>query len=130
VRNSANVPGVDAQKQPDAAVPEGAGSLAAGVVTAVDVPSLVRLFRCQGRMSQREFAALAGVPRSTIDGLEAGRCEPKLSTLLRLAELAGCRFALVNVRRSDADRMPDGLRLDERREAAHPRCRRPISSAR
>lgn len=57
---------------------------------------MIRLFRERRRMSQREFAELAGVPKSTIDRWEAGRCEPRLSTLARLAKLAGCRFVLVD----------------------------------
>lgn len=77
-----------------------------------DVGTLLRLLRARLKCSQREFAELAGVPRSTVDRLESGRCQAKLDTLLRLTSLAGCRLVLLDQdgRRVRADEERDRLR--------------------
>lgn len=50
---------------------------------------LVRSLRCRTGWSQRALAAKAGVPQPTIAEIEAGRREPSLSLLGRLAEATG-----------------------------------------
>ncbi|MGD0881023.1 MAG: helix-turn-helix transcriptional regulator [Acidimicrobiales bacterium] len=50
---------------------------------------LVRDLRRRAGWSQRELAAKAGVPQPTIAEIEAGRREPSLSLLGRLAEATG-----------------------------------------
>lgn len=47
-------------------------------------------------LSQRELAARAGVPKSTVADLEAGRVEPGLRTLERLLEVAGLRLEVLD----------------------------------
>jgi transcriptional regulator with XRE-family HTH domain len=50
---------------------------------------LVRDLRRRGGLSQRALAAEAGVPQPTIAEIEAGRREPSISLLSRLAEATG-----------------------------------------
>jgi transcriptional regulator with XRE-family HTH domain len=71
----------------------------------MDLGPVVRMLRRRRRLNQREFAAIAGVPRSTIDRIESGRCDPRFSTMVRLAGAAGLRFVLVD--RKDREVVPD-----------------------
>ncbi|MGI5147097.1 GNAT family N-acetyltransferase [Plantactinospora sp. CA-294935] len=61
----------------------------------VDLGGLLRRLRRQADLSQRELAVLAGVPKSTISRIEAGRArDPKFRTVERLVLAAGGAFGL------------------------------------
>jgi len=55
----------------------------------VDVGAYLRAGRYVRGLSQRELARKAGVPRSTLDRIEAGRTDPRLSTLEKLFGVLG-----------------------------------------
>jgi len=57
---------------------------------------LLRRVRRQRDVSQRELAELAGLPKSTIGDIEAGRVVPLLSTLERALEAAGYHLDVVD----------------------------------
>jgi transcriptional regulator with XRE-family HTH domain len=46
--------------------------------------NLLRLARAKAGVSQAQMATLAGVPRSTVERIEAGTRQPSLSTLSKL----------------------------------------------
>ncbi len=73
----------------------------------MDALPLIDLFRTLRRfagLSQRELAAAAGVPATTVGRIEAGRVhDPRLRTVERLVLAAGWRLAAV----SDAGRLLD-----------------------
>ena len=52
----------------------------------MEISELLTNFRKSSKMSQKEFAELLGVPQTTWAGYELGKSEPKLSTLLLLAQ--------------------------------------------
>jgi transcriptional regulator with XRE-family HTH domain len=54
----------------------------------------VRDIRRRAGLSQRALAARAGVPQPTIAELEAGRREPSITLLSRLAEATGYELKL------------------------------------
>ena len=56
--------------------------------------SLVRDLRRRGGLSQRALAAGSGVPQPTIAEIEAGRREPSITLLSRLAEATGYELKL------------------------------------
>jgi transcriptional regulator with XRE-family HTH domain len=60
----------------------------------MDVPALLRVVRRLRRISQRELAALAQVPPSTIDRIEAGRSDPRVSTLTAILGAAGLELSV------------------------------------
>ncbi|MDW5327616.1 helix-turn-helix transcriptional regulator [Plantactinospora sp. KLBMP9567] len=61
----------------------------------LDLGGLLRKLRRQADLSQRELAVLAGVPKSTISRIEAGRArDPKFRTVERLVLAAGGTFGL------------------------------------
>lgn len=89
-----------------------------------DVPygDLVRAARRSADLSQRQLAARAGVPASSVGRVESGRVQPTLRLLARLLHAAGCE--LVVVRRCDGERpaaVHDGTLRDGqgRRYPAH-----------
>jgi transcriptional regulator with XRE-family HTH domain len=47
-------------------------------------------------VSQRELAERAGVPRSTLDRIEAGTTDPRLSTVTRLLAAVGFELLVTN----------------------------------
>jgi transcriptional regulator with XRE-family HTH domain len=55
----------------------------------IDVPATMRAARRKRRVSQRELAALAGVPRSTVERIEAGTSDPRTGTLAKLLTTIG-----------------------------------------
>ncbi|HZC70347.1 MAG TPA: helix-turn-helix transcriptional regulator [Jatrophihabitans sp.] len=59
----------------------------------MDVPALLRAARRLRRLSQRQLAELAGVPRSTVDRIEAGASDPRISTLEALLGAIGIELA-------------------------------------
>lgn len=79
----------------------------------MDIAALLRVVRRLRKMSQRELAALAGVPNSTIDRIEAGRSDPRLSTLVAILGAVGLELGvhvggrLVEVD-PDRERLADG----------------------
>ncbi len=75
----------------------------------MDVPALLRAARGVRKVSQRQLADLAGVPRSTLDRIEAGRSDPRVSTLVALVRALGYELAVCN----QQGRL---LRVDEVRE--------------
>jgi transcriptional regulator with XRE-family HTH domain len=75
----------------------------------VDVAAYLRAARGIRRMSQRRLADVVGVPRSTLDRIEAGNSDPRLSTLTRIFGALGYELTICSQR----DRP---LRLDETRE--------------
>ena len=48
------------------------------------------------RLSQRDLAALARIPRSTVDRVESGATDPRLSTLTELLACAGFRLVIAD----------------------------------
>jgi transcriptional regulator with XRE-family HTH domain len=64
---------------------------------------LLRLARHQTGLTQRQLAALAGVPQSMIAAYETGRREPSMPTLLKLINAAGLdlRMELVTLDNHD-----------------------------
>jgi len=75
----------------------------------MDVAAYLRAARGLRFVSQRDLAQLARVPRSTLDRIEAGTTDPRLSTLVRLFAALGFELLVCN---------PPGrpLRIDELRE--------------
>ncbi len=59
-----------------------------------DAGQMIRATRRTRRISQRELAALAGVPNSTVARIEAGRTVPRLDTVARLIHAAGYDLVL------------------------------------
>jgi transcriptional regulator with XRE-family HTH domain len=55
----------------------------------------LRTARRRADLSQRELAARAGLPRSTVARVECGQCDPRLSTVVRLVTAADCRLAVM-----------------------------------
>jgi len=62
----------------------------------VNADDVLRAVRRARRLSQRELAAHAGLPRSTIDRIEAGRTEPRLGTFEAILTSVGLRLAVTN----------------------------------
>ncbi len=63
----------------------------------MDPADLLRAVRWACNLSQRELAALAGTPTSTVDRIEAGRVrDPGIATLERLLAATGHAFAVVD----------------------------------
>jgi transcriptional regulator with XRE-family HTH domain len=60
----------------------------------MDPGELLRGIRSARRISQRELAQLAELPRSTVDRIEAGAVAPRFATMVRLLAATGYRFAL------------------------------------
>lgn len=58
----------------------------------------LRAIRLARRISQREFAEIAGLPRSTVDRIEAGTTDPRFSTFVRLSEAVGYYLVLMDHR--------------------------------
>ncbi len=54
----------------------------------------VRRLRIERGLSQQELAGRMGLPQSAIARLEAGRVEPRLSTLDRVAQTLGVELAV------------------------------------
>jgi transcriptional regulator with XRE-family HTH domain len=72
----------------------------------VDAARTLRAARRARAVSQRELAALAGVPRSTVARAESGQVAPSLGTLARLLGALGYRVVA-------ADRRGQLLELDD-----------------
>lgn len=62
----------------------------------MDPGRTVRAMRSVRRLSQREFAARAGVSPSTIDRIEAGRLDPRLGTFAALVRVAGYHLVVAD----------------------------------
>jgi transcriptional regulator with XRE-family HTH domain len=82
----------------------------------------IRAVRRTGRLSQRELAERAGVPRSTVERIESGASSPRLETFAGLVAAAGLELVVCNAdgRRVELDDSHDRL-LDRggRRFPAH-----------
>ena len=97
-----------------------------------EASAILRQLRRDGGLTQRDLAAKAGVPQSTIAEVEVGQREPSLTLLSRIAESAGQSIAirLVPLPRHSAvatantikDRLyenaGEGLSLDVREDGA------------
>lgn len=59
-----------------------------------EASEILRQLRRDSGLTQRELAAKAGVPQSTIAEVEAGRREPSLTLLSRITESAGWSIAV------------------------------------
>jgi transcriptional regulator with XRE-family HTH domain len=55
----------------------------------IDVPATLRAARRHRRLSQRELAEIAGVPRSTVDRIESGDSDPRVGTFAKLLAAIG-----------------------------------------
>ena len=62
----------------------------------MDPGDVLRAVRRARRVSQRELAAHAELPRSTIDRIEAGRTEPRLDTFEAILNSVGLKLAVTN----------------------------------
>jgi transcriptional regulator with XRE-family HTH domain len=89
------------------------------------VSAHLRMVRRIADLSQRELAARSGVPLMTISRIESGQTrDPRLSTLTRLVEAAGCRLAILDAldRDKEVGPLPDRRTLRDvrgRRFPAH-----------
>ena len=88
-----------------------------GEETASPAGAWLRAVRRSRRISQRELAELAQLPRSSIDRIEAGRVVPKLDTVERLLAVTGYELAVT-------DQHGRLLALDPERERRRDRARR------
>lgn len=74
----------------------------------MDVPATLRAARRTRRVSQRELAQHAGVPRQTLERIEAGHTDPRLGTLEKLLAPIGFQLTVCNthgrVLKIDAER--------------------------
>jgi transcriptional regulator with XRE-family HTH domain len=83
---------------------------------------MLRHARRRAGLTQRELSAKVGIPQETITRIEAGRADPRVTTLDRLLE--GCGFGLEHLPRLgigiDRTQIRELLRLapDERLELA------------
>lgn len=74
---------------------------------------LLRAARRSRRLSQRELAEHAGVPRSTVDRIESGRTDPRVGTFVAIMQavgyglLVGDRFGNLLVADDEHDRLRD-----------------------
>jgi transcriptional regulator with XRE-family HTH domain len=75
---------------------------------------LVRQVRRSGKLTQREFAALAEEPQSSICSLETGRNDPGVERVAHLVGALGCSLAVLPTRRrtvaAAAEAIYDALR--------------------
>ncbi|HZC71355.1 MAG TPA: helix-turn-helix transcriptional regulator [Jatrophihabitans sp.] len=62
----------------------------------MDFARLIRAARRRREVSQRELAELAGLPRTTIARIEAGRVEPRLRTFLGILAALGFELAVTD----------------------------------
>jgi predicted transcriptional regulator len=60
-----------------------------------DAPEALKRARVAARLSQGDLAARAGLSRMTVQKIEAGAIDPRLSTLLVLLRALGLDFLLV-----------------------------------
>lgn len=58
---------------------------------------MLRHARRRARLTQRQLAAKTGIPQETIARIEAGRADPRVTTLDRLLE--GCGYGLEHLPR-------------------------------
>lgn len=100
-------------------------------VRGVEIPApeygrVVRAARRARRVSQRELAAIAGVPVSTVARTEAAATTPRLQTFVALLDVLGYRLVVVDARNrplqpdDDHDQLVDaaGRRFPAHLEAA------------
>ncbi|SEP24458.1 Helix-turn-helix [Trujillonella endophytica] len=82
---------------------------------------LLRRIRRLADLSQRELAAGIGVPKSTLAAAETGRGGIDARVLVRAAELAGLRLALLDAAGAEIQAMAEGAVRDRngRRFPAH-----------
>jgi len=82
--------------------------------------TLLRHSRHRAGMTQRQLAAAAGTPQSTIGRIESGRLNPTLDNLRHLLRAAGHDLELAAVAGADEDRtlIRDRLRLTPAARAA------------
>ena len=83
----------------------------------MDTSTIIKAVRASTGLSQRAMAEAAGTSGPTIADYEAGRKEPRLSTLSRIAEAAGLELEL-RVVPSDHERALDRQRRLRRATAA------------
>jgi transcriptional regulator with XRE-family HTH domain len=57
---------------------------------------LIRAARRTQRMSQRELAAIASVPHSTIGRIEAGSVDPRVGTFVRVLRVLGYQVVVTD----------------------------------
>ncbi len=88
-----------------------------GTLRRMDIARTLRAARRARKVSQRELATLAGVPRSTIERVEAGRVAPGLVTAARL--LGSLGYELVA-----ADQRGEILELDDEHDRVRDRAGR------
>ena len=70
----------------------------------METAKLVGVARRLGRLSQRELAAIAGVPQSTVARIESGAIEPRSSTIDRILSSIGYGVGLEPLLTGDVDR--------------------------
>ncbi len=103
-----------------------ARSTIVGVTGRFDLCGALRRIRRVADVSQRELAAASGVSHSAIAHAEAGRRDLPVGVLLRAAELAGLRLALLDAAGREVQGMGDDAVRDMagRRFPAHLDTRR------
>ena len=103
-----------------------------------EASTILRRLRRENDLTQRDLAAMARVPQSTIAEIEAGQREPSLTLLSRIAESAGQSIAIrlaplprhstVATANTIKDRLyadaGEGLSLDIREDGALRVCHR------
>jgi transcriptional regulator with XRE-family HTH domain len=68
----------------------------APTLSKVNAADLVRTVRSRRSLSQRQLAAHAQLPPSTIDRIESGRSDPRLSTLIQILSAVHLRLVVTN----------------------------------
>ena len=64
----------------------------------------LRWARLTAGLSQKDLAAKTGVPQSTVGRIEAGRTDPRSSTLIKLLRACGCDLEVEPLRGRGIDR--------------------------
>lgn len=64
----------------------------------------LRQARTKAGLSQRELAALAGVPQSTVGRIESGAISPRAETVERLLRVVGCELGIEPIGEGGVDR--------------------------
>ena len=74
------------------------------VVAQAKLGRIIRQHRMARGLSQSALARLAGIPQPKLPGIENGRTDPRLSTLLKIAWALGLELTLVPIKDAKPER--------------------------
>lgn len=69
--------------------------------------ALIASIRNEKRMTQQELAKKSGVPRPTIARIEAGRANPTLYQLVRIASALNLKISFVDMTKEEIEELKD-----------------------